>query len=116
MRCPAHCCDQLIGRKRLGEKIEGPAPERCHRHLHITMPGNEDDRNVRVNRMNCPHQLEPVHPVEPDIGDNAACESPVDFCQRWPGGGMGGGAVISQFERLHRGQAQGLVILDEDHA
>ena len=53
---------KMIGREGLGQEIERALLQRAHRHRHIGMAGDQDDRDVRIHRADRGEQLSPSIP------------------------------------------------------
>ena len=108
--------DQMVGRERLGQEVERSVPQGRHRHRHVAMTGDQDHRQVGIERADAGEQLQPVHPRHPDIGNDRPVEIRRQRGQRRLRPGKGAHRQPGQLQRLHRRKAQHLVVLDEQHS
>ncbi len=99
-RRAGHDFGQLRGGKRLFHKVIGAFAHRPHRQLHIAVPGDQDHRDIPVDRMDAVHQAEPVDARHADIRHHHAGKAETHQIQR----------PVALRQRLHRkpGQVQRL--------
>ena len=63
-------CAQTLVIARLFHEIEGPDFHGADRQIHISMPGNENDRNGFVDCLNLFEELDTRHARQTDIGQD----------------------------------------------
>ena len=72
----------------LFDEVGGALAHRLHRHRHVAMAGHQDHRQVRVDLLDPPQQLQPAGAGQQHVGDDAA--------------GKVGGKVRERGFRIHR--------------
>ena len=64
--------EQILIAERLDQEIDGPGFHRPHRHRHVAVPGDEDDRYVDIRLGELGLKVEPAALRQPDIEHKTA--------------------------------------------
>ena len=73
---------QPLAVERLGDEVVDPVLHRRDRELDVGVAGDEQHRQVGVDRLDPLEELQPVHPRHADVGDDRPLEVLVDRGER----------------------------------
>ena len=92
---------QAFGLKRLFDEIHRPAPDRGHRRIDVAMAGKDDDRQIRLTRLDRVQHFQPIHgrTMQPHIEQHQRGSPAVHLVQR--GAAVACGPAFIAFVRKH---------------
>ena len=98
----------------LGDEVVGPVLDRRDREVDVGVAGDEQHRELRVDRLHPLEELQPGHPRHADVGDDRALEVCVDRRERRLGAVERLHLEARELQHLRRRPAQVGVVVDED--
>ena len=115
---PAQRGDQIVPVDRLVDEVAGPAAQRAHDQVVLTVRGDHQGGRVRTARPDLGQQREAVHPWHLDVGDDRVVVphgNPVERRSRRVGR-LHGHAAHPQPQGLGQRLEQGRVVVDDEDA
>ena len=96
----------------LFDEIAGAALQRAHRHRHVAVAGDEDDRQPGAQRLQLFMEFETAHFGHPDVEYQTTAHIAVPGAQEALAGVETGDAVCFAFEQPGHRVAHGLIVVD----
>jgi hypothetical protein len=105
---------QFVVVERLLDEIEGALLDRAHRHRHVAVAGQEDDRHVVAVLVQPAEQFEPAHAVHADVQQQTAAVRDLAAGDQRLGRGPGAHCVAARTEQPAQRVADGFVVVDDE--
>ncbi len=109
-----HGVEQAFGGEGFFDEVVGAAAHRRHRHVDVAVAGDDDHRQLGVERGGVGQQLQAGAAGQAHVGDDDAGEVGAQQGQRLLGAGAGTHREAAQLQRLRGGQAQRRFVFNQD--
>ena len=111
----AHAVQQALGTERLLDEVVGAALHGLHRHVHIAVAGDQDQRQLAVDVRQAFEQLQAITAGHAHVADQHAGEVAAEQRQRLGDPGADAHADAGQLQPLAHRLADGRLIVDKQH-
>ena len=106
---------EVIERDGLGDEVEGPGAQSVDRHVDVPKGGHQQDGHLRPVTGQALAKLDAAHARHAHVGDDGGGDVLMDRRERALGVGLGVGVVTELLQRVLRGLADLVVVLDDQY-